>query len=208
MKIILLLCALVFSLLSLVVYQTRSKIRKYDQFFIITGGPGAGKTTLISELEKRGYCCVEEAGRLIIQEELERGGDALPWANIARFKEKMLSHAIDTYERAINDCKGVTFFDRGVIDLIAYDRLTKTTHSEELQQAIKAMPCNKKVFIIPPWEEIYCNDAERKQTFDEAVEVYRHIAEVYSEYGFELIEVPKTDVESRVRFIVDHVIFE
>jgi len=49
-----------------------------DRFFVVTGGPGAGKTSLIIELARRGVHTIPESGRAIIREELQRGGDALP----------------------------------------------------------------------------------------------------------------------------------
>jgi predicted ATPase len=37
-------------------------------FYTITGGPGSGKTSLINELQKRGYRCMAEVARQLIQE--------------------------------------------------------------------------------------------------------------------------------------------
>ncbi|WP_435102063.1 AAA family ATPase [Arhodomonas sp. AD133] len=35
--------------------------------FVITGGPGAGKTTVLATLEERGYHCVPESAREMIR---------------------------------------------------------------------------------------------------------------------------------------------
>ena len=64
--------------------------------------------------------------------------------------------------------------------------------SQDLQYAFQTFIYNKRVFIAPPWKEIYCNDNERKQTYKESVEIYHNLVEVYSDYGRELIELPKT----------------
>jgi hypothetical protein len=42
-------------------------IRKY----VVTGGPGFGKTSIINELERRGYNSVHEISRSIIKEQLD-----------------------------------------------------------------------------------------------------------------------------------------
>ncbi len=44
--------------------------------FVISGGPGAGKTTTLPELEKLGFPHVPEAARLIIQEQTQSRGNA------------------------------------------------------------------------------------------------------------------------------------
>jgi predicted ATPase len=45
-----------------------------DQFVVISGCSGGGKSTLIAELGRRGYPVVEEPGRRIVKEELASGG--------------------------------------------------------------------------------------------------------------------------------------
>ena len=174
-------------------------------FFIITGATGSGKTALINELKKRGYRCVEEVARQIIQEQMRIGGDAVPWKNIQHFKEMMLAQFIETYTHAMKHDEDITFFDRDVLDLIAYDRLTQQEPSQELQKAVKTLVYNNKVFVVPPWKEIYHEDTERKQTYEETVKVYDNLVKVYTEYGRELIEVPKIRVEKRADFIIKHV---
>lgn len=187
------------------VMMVASKITRFNHFFVITGATGSGKTALINELQKRGYRCVEEVARQIIQEQMKVGGDAVPWKNIQRFKEMMLAQFIKTYSQAMKHADGITFFDRDVLDLIAYDRLTQTEPSQELQEAVQRLIYNNKVFIIPPWKEIYHTDVERKQTYEETIRIYENLVNVYTEYGRELIEVPKMSVEKRAYFIINHV---
>ena len=62
---------------------------------------------------------------------------------------------------------------------------------------------NRTVFIAPPWREIYCIDAERKQTFEDGVHGYRLLAEAYPDHGYELVELPRVSVAERVEFVLD-----
>ena len=46
----------------------------HDNLIVITGGPGAGKTTLINLLREAGFATAPEAGRAIIQDQSAIGG--------------------------------------------------------------------------------------------------------------------------------------
>jgi len=105
-----------------------------DQFFTITGGPGSGKTSLINELRKRGYQCVAEVARQLIQEQVSMGGEAVPWKNLKLFKEVLLLRSLDSYKLAQRG--KITFFDRDVLELISYDRHTGVESSYELKKAV------------------------------------------------------------------------
>lgn len=176
-----------------------------NNFFILTGGPGSGKTTLIEELNRRGFFSVDEVARKIIQDEMTLGGDALPGSNIGHRIEKMIVRSIETYQDALKQWNEPIIFDRGALDYVGYAYLTNTSISEELHQTALSLVYNKKVFLAPPWEDIYCNDSERKQSFKEALEVYDSLLKIYSDYGYEIIELPKTSVESRADFLISHI---
>ncbi len=175
-----------------------------DRFFVITGGPGSGKTFLIEALRNLGFHCVEEAGRKIIQEQIKTGGKALHWENQDHFKRLMLEHAIETYDQSLKNHPDETvFFDRGLIDLVAYDRLIKSSTTHQLKEAVSKRSYNQKVFVAPPWKEIYRNDEERKQSFEEAIQTYMNLIQVYQEYGYSIIELPKVSVDERAKFILE-----
>jgi predicted ATPase len=38
--------------------------------YVVTGGPGTGKTTVLRELERKGFPCVPEVARQLIQEQM------------------------------------------------------------------------------------------------------------------------------------------
>lgn len=97
-----------------------------ERFFVITGGPGSGKSTLIDALEARGYARSIEAGRELIQDQVEIGGNALPWRNPAFFADLMLSWEMRSY-RIARRSSGLVFFDRGVPDIAGYLRLMNLT---------------------------------------------------------------------------------
>lgn len=172
-----------------------------DRFHILTGGPGSGKSSIIDALQARGFARTDEAGRAIIQDQVAIGGRALPWSDRALFAELMLSWDIRTY-RLAEKSDGPAFFDRGVPDVIGYLRLCDLPVPEHMNKAAALFPYHRRVFIAPPWEEIYRQDRERKQDFAEAIRTYEAIAAVYASLDYELVEIPRVPVEERVRFIL------
>ena len=68
-----------------------------DNFIIITGCSGGGKSTLLSGLSRKGYLVVPEPGRQIVKEQESIGGYGLPWENLDHFLELALSRYIFQY---------------------------------------------------------------------------------------------------------------
>lgn len=173
---------------------------KPSRFFVITGGPGSGKTTLVEAMGAAGFGRSEEAGRSIIQDQVAIGGNALPWLNPALYAELMLSWDMRSYRSAAGR-RGPVVFDRGIPDIVGYLRLTGFSAPAHLDAAAQALRYNRRVFIAPPWREIFAPDSERRQTFEEAERTYRAMVDVYTEYGYELTALPLASVSERVGFV-------
>ncbi|WP_306354181.1 AAA family ATPase [Flavobacterium sp. '19STA2R22 D10 B1'] len=169
-------------------------------FIVITGGPGMGKTTLLNALQKQDYIGIEEVGRAIIQEQLQSNGTGLPWRNQQGFADLMLHQAMKDF-KFIKEVHKPVFFDRGIPDVIGYLTLCHLEVPELMHKTAEYLRYNTKVFITPPWESIYTNDTERKQTFSEAIATYEIMLKTYTFYGYECIELPKTTIENRISFI-------
>jgi predicted ATPase len=50
----------------------------------------------------------------------------VPWKNLKLFKEMLLLRSLETYKIALACEMQITFFDRDVLELISYDRHTRT----------------------------------------------------------------------------------
>lgn len=176
-------------------------ILKNENLFVVTGGPGVGKTTVLDELARRGYSVVPEVARQIIQEQVQSKGNALPWGDTERYTEMMLARSIESYQR-LDSSQFPTFCDRGIPDTLCYAHIIKLTDTREIQAACEQFRYNSRVFLLPPWKEIYTTDTERKQTFDEAVDVYHQMMRAYGNCGYEICEVPRAPVSARADFIL------
>src|SRR5690348_15603604 len=93
-----------------------------DNFYVITGCSGAGKSSIIDALAARGFPCVEEAGRAIVQQQLRSGGDATPWQDQMKFGELLLARYIELFEQASERTLPV-FFDRGIPEVLNFSRM-------------------------------------------------------------------------------------
>ncbi|KKB77296.1 ATPase [Devosia limi DSM 17137] len=174
----------------------------HDRLFIVTGGPGSGKTTLLAAAAASGLSVGQEAGRAIIQSQLAIGGPALPWADQALYSELMLDRDIQTHAAA-SASGAVTLCDRGVPDIIGYRRLCSLPTAAHVAKAAELYRYNAAVFFAPPWREIYVNDAERKQDWDEAVRTFETLRDVYAELGYRIVELPKAPLAERLGFVMD-----
>jgi predicted ATPase len=165
-----------------------------NRFFVITGGPGSGKSTLIAALEREGHHVSPEAGRLIIREQMAASGSALPWADKALFADAMLERDIESYRAAL-DRPGDVFFDRGIPDVLGYATLVGLPLSPTMHEAAQRFRYHRRVFIAPFWADIFTQDAERKQTPGEAVRTFRTMERTYAGCGYELEDLPRASVE-------------
>ncbi|MDR2235219.1 MAG: AAA family ATPase [Chryseobacterium sp.] len=180
---------------------------KVNQLYVITGGPGAGKTTLLEELGRSGFAVVPEEARKIIKEQMSSGGDGLPWKNKGNYADLMLNASAETYQQIKKmNIPGAIFFDRGILDTICYMEMEKIPVSEASEAVIRETVYNDPVFILPPWKEIYENDQERKQTWEEAVFTFEKMKETYLKYGCIVIEVPRDTVENRRDFVLSRIL--
>lgn len=175
-----------------------------ERLFVVTGGPGAGKTTLLAALAAAGHAVTPEAGRAIIRDQLAIDGPALPWRDRALFAELMLNFDLRSHGETQASASAV-FFDRGVPDSIGYLRLCGLPVPEHLDRAVRAFRYARIVFAAPPWREIYAQDTERKQDFAEAERTYEAVTAAYRDHGYELVELPRADVETRAAFVLAQV---
>ena len=91
--------------------------------YVIAGGPGIGKSTVIELLASKGYNIIPEAARIIIESELATNGDALPWTNVEKFIDKFIELQIKNEEEVAKKFPEheIVFLDRGVVDPDGYN---------------------------------------------------------------------------------------
>ncbi len=167
-------------------------------FFLFTGGPGVGKTTLLRHLESLGERVVDETARAVIREQIETGGAAVPWLDNDAYVRACVARDVAIFDGLAGET-GRIFFDRGIVDSYGANGAAPWP---ELEAAVRSRRYNPQVFVFPPWQEIYETDNERRQDWAEAEATFDRILAIFSRLGYRPVVVPKADVARRAAFVL------
>ena len=169
---------------------------------VISGSPGGGKTSIIKGLEKKGYTTFEEYSRSLIVKSQKEGVENYFLEDPEAFSDEIFEGRLKQYHNAdqIETSKPL-FYDRGLHDTFAYLKaLGRATEKWEKRTANYSYDF---VFLVAPWKEIYTQDAQRLETFEQASHYYPFLLEIYSKQHL-VIELPQTSIEERIGIIETH----
>lgn len=171
-----------------------------NNYFILTGAMGAGKTSVINKIKEKRIRCIYEPARIILKEQRAIGGDGIPEKNPELFNELMLAKMISEYKNNL-ERNEVVVFDRGIPDIIAYADLLQTK-KEMSEIAAAESRYNKHVFMFNGCEDIYTNDDERKVDFQTANNFGIELRKIYKGLDYTIIDVPLLPIDERAGFII------
>jgi predicted ATPase len=157
---------------------------------IVTGTWGMGKTTLLEKLAGE-FHITPEPGLLAMAE------DPTLQDNWQRFTEVLLTRAV-TDHAALQP--GVTLFDRGVPDCLAYARWFELDESP-FRAAGARHRYFDEVLVCPPCPDIYVNDDLRLATYDQAAAFNEVLTATYRDLDYRLVTLPNSGVEDRAGFV-------
>lgn len=170
--------------------------------YLLTGGPGNGKTTLIRRLSQRGFYALGESAEYIITRELPKPDPVLPWTNLARFQELVVGNQ-KQWESEIPGEVGAAVIDRGLPDSLAYCRVGGINPPEILEKE-NLRDRYDKVFIIEPLRALE-NTTVRREGKELAVKIHEAIKQAYTELGYTPVSIPDCGIEERVGMILSHI---
>jgi predicted ATPase len=173
---------------------------KESKWYVITGVPGSGKTTLISRLSEMGYLTCPESARLLINKETSKGK---PLKEI-RGDERKFQKRVFKIKIKLEDKlpKGkIVFLDRGFPDCIAYHKLYGLD-TKEILKLCKEKRYKKIFFLEPlPFKKDYAR-TEDKKTIEKLNYLLR---KSYLDLGYEIVTVPIMSAEDRIKFILSKI---
>lgn len=173
-----------------------------NNWYVITGGPSSGKTTLLTLLEKRGHKTLPEAARVYIDEEIAKG------RTIEEIRKDEQQFQLDIVHmkisiEAAHDPNQIIFFDRGMHDSTAYNNAYGWDIHPVLKKATQTSRY-QKVFLLEPLPT-FTKDYARTEDAEFTARLTQLLEEAYRESGMEPIRVPVLEPEERVRYILEHI---
>ncbi|MEU4237082.1 AAA family ATPase [Actinoplanes sp. NPDC026619] len=173
--------------------------------YIITGAPGAGKTTVLAGLRDRGYAVVGEAATDVIARDHAAGDDLQSRA--ADFLDAITELQRERQLRAVPADVTVQVFDRSPICTLALARYighpVTPVLAGEVERVMAAGIYQPRVFFVHLLGFI-TPTAARRITLVQSQRFAEFHVRAYRELGFELVDVPVATVEQRVELIDRH----
>ena len=164
--------------------------------YAIIGGPSAGKTSIIKELQANGQVIIEESATKIIKRNLDQNIKE-PWLKDG-FQLEIFTAKLLLETEMLKSCKKPIFIDRGLLDNLVYLEIAGKENSseyKEIQKKLKELNIENRyaaVFFIEPHGgkdfELEKNEIRRENT-QEALLLSKKIKAAYGKY-YNLITIP------------------
>lgn len=189
--------------------STEKKMQIQTNWWVITGGPSSGKTTLIDRLHLMGYKTVPESTRIIIDEGIAEGKSL----DEIRKDRVVFQRVVFARKEAIEETlpqSVLTFLDRGSLgDTLAYLSLSLGQQEPDFsvdfpgKDIILKTPKRRYqgVFLLDPLP--FEADYARTEDEETARRIHQLLRDIYSGLGYEPIVVPVMSVEERISFILE-----
>lgn len=175
---------------------------------VITGAPGTGKTAVIEGLQAIGYHVFPEVIREFTAEETatqetpQLATNPIVFARDSEdFNRKLISGRTRQFLQGHDIASRPVFYDRGLPDVLAYMDFFGQTYGADFLEVCRTHRYDK-VFLMPPWEEIFHADGGRFETYQQALALHESLIVRYTAFEYDLLEVPKGTIDERI----DHIL--
>jgi predicted ATPase len=172
---------------------------------VLTGAPGSGKTALLEGLRARGYAVVEEAATDVIAAQQARG-IAEPWSR-ADFTEAIVALQRARQAAPVPATVRVQLFDRSPLCTLALARYLRhhvgPVLRAEVERVVREQVYEPEVLLVRPLGFVVPT-AARRIGYEDSLAFQAVHETVYSEHGFELIDVPAGSTSERVAAVEAH----
>ena len=172
------------------------------KLFVISGGPGTGKTSIIKELSKK-FKFVLEAAREVGKKDSRFNGKSIKEINPLEFQRAIFDFQKKKFSELKDKKNKIIFSDRWFGDTLAYYKFHNLKIPKDEFDYAKKFRCSK-VFMLN-FLNFYEKDRLRQESNKEQKEIHRLIINMYKKLGYTPIIVPFMNISDRVRFILSKI---
>jgi predicted ATPase len=169
-------------------------------WYVVTGAPSSGKTTLVAELENLGYTVVHEVARAYIEAQMKQGRSLQEIrADKQSFENWILDAKIGIEAKLPKD--QVIVLDRAIPDSIAYFQAAGL----DTKEAIEKSPRNryKKIFLLDRLP--YRNDHARIEDKETAMILDEGLEQSYKMLGYNVIRIGVMSIQDRLESVLQEI---
>jgi predicted ATPase len=174
--------------------------------YIVSGAPGAGKTTILAVLRARGYPVVDEAATDLIAR-VHAAGRAEPWRD-RDFADAIARLQRDRQQQPAPAGSTIQLYDRSQICTLALARYLGQPVSRhlanEVDRVVRDGIYQRRVFFVQLLGFV-TPTAARRISHAQSVGFERLHREAYLEHGYELVDVPVAPIEQRADLIEKYI---
>ena len=174
--------------------------------FVLTGAPGAGKTSIINALAAMGHDVVPEAATYIIAQEAAKG-IAEPWL-YPGFIDKIIALQARRQEESAGQDDDIQFFDRSPVCTFALAIYLGFPPSRSLLNEMTRIETGRiyerRVLFVENLGFVE-KTAARRINFEDSLVFERVHREAYQRFGYECVSIPAAAPPDRVNQVLAEV---
>jgi predicted ATPase len=165
---------------------------------VITGAPCSGKTTLINQLDDKGFLTVPETGRVYVEGEMAKGRTTDEILKNSAVNQRCIIELQLRFERRLR-VNEVAFLDRGSPDILTYCRVLGLDPNVLLAHCFYHRYAS--VFILDRFPFQY--DGTRIEDDATAGLIDEWLVRDYSAFGYSIVRVPILPPDERLAFVLE-----